>query len=182
MAPLEIALPVHRSSHVLRTKPVTPAQKRSFSRAGWPPEYVLLQEHRLKLVGYETTLAITTHAVEAECELPGLVLTPVRENGIYYDAKLYWHGREERGDGILCGSITRRTWNDRSPCRRGKHPPAELADTLAGMAMAQAHDLNRPDIVSGAGLPDRMSPENRQLANLLHDPQGSTSGRRAFAA
>jgi hypothetical protein len=57
----------------------------------------------------------------------------------------------------------------------GKLPPAELADTLAGMAMAQ-RTISSGLIVSGAGLPDRMSPEDRQLANLLMTRKDPTSG------
>ena len=45
----EPVLPVRRTAHIVRTKPVSPHLKREYARNGWPKDLVLLREFKLEL-------------------------------------------------------------------------------------------------------------------------------------
>jgi len=160
----EPVLPVRRTAHIVRTKPVSPHLKREYARNGWPKDLVLLREFKLKLVDLEITLAIITNASEAECELPDHVRTPIRDTGTFQNSTLIWHGREDKA--FVSARVT--TDRDRDAIRdfsAAKTAPAPVVSP-EDMAMAQ-RTLQSGLVVANAPLPDKMTPEDRELANYL---------------
>ncbi|MBN2562784.1 MAG: hypothetical protein JXQ75_17815 [Phycisphaerae bacterium] len=162
--PFEPILPVRRTSHIVRTRRVAAHLKLEYARNGWPKELVLLCEHKLKLVAEDITLAIITNAAEAECELPDEVRTPVRDTGTFRDSTLIWQGREDKA--FVSARVT--ADRDREAIRALSTVKTSPAPAIApeDMAMAQ-RTLQSGLVVASAPLPEKMTPEDRELANYL---------------
>ena len=162
--PFEPILPVRRTSHIVRTKRVSAHLKLEYARNGWPKELVLLSEHKLKLVAQDITLAIITNAAEAECELPDEVRTPVRDTGTFRDSMLIWQGREDKAfvSARVTADRDRETIRALSTVKTSPAPTTSPED----MAMAQ-RTLQSGLVVARAPLPEKMTPEDRELANYL---------------
>ena len=152
-------LPPHRKSKVIRTRPVSPEQRREYELHGWPREHVLLYEHRIKLVGRDHYLLLITNAQEAEHEHPDHIVTPVRDCGTFHNARLFWQGRKDRG------FVSVRATNPRF------HQYA-LDLCKANPQQAVAPDLSKTVtqsgiLISGAFMPTGIQPPELELANYL---------------
>ena len=163
-ARFEPILPVRRTSHIVRTRRVAPHLRREYARNGWPKDMVLLREFKLKLVDMEITLAIITNASEAECELPDEVRTPVRDTGTFRDSTLIWQGREDKA--FVSARVT--ADRDRESIQALSAAKTTMGATVTpeDMAMAQ-RTLQSGLVVAKAPLPEKMTPEDRELANYL---------------
>ncbi len=165
-APFNPVLPVHRSFHIVRTRPVTMTLQRQYAREGWPPELILLREFSVKLVGDEITLTIVTNAPEAECELPSEITTPARTTGTFRNSVLVWQGREDEA----FVSVHLNSEQDRKAIEQMSDSAAVFQippEQLASMAMAQRTLQSGLLIPATAALPSQMEEEERELANLL---------------
>ncbi len=89
----ESQLPPRRTSRVVRTHPKSPEEVLRYNQDGWPDKDILITEYGLALVNRGMTMDIRSTAPEAAEELPSRVITPVRDLGVYLDAKLDWRGR-----------------------------------------------------------------------------------------
>jgi hypothetical protein len=165
--PFETILPVRRKSSVVRTRKVTAARRREYARIGWPTEYILRKEHRLKLVGEEMTMVAFSNAPEAEFELPDRIVTPVRDLGSFRDARLTWRGHEELAFVSVRLTSLRQRLKAAEATRSGAAAPAP---TMAARAAQSGL------ILSGTGLPDRMKPAELELANYLIARKDTESG------
>ena len=168
-APFESVLPIRRSTHIVRTKAVAPHMRRKYAREGWPRDLVLLREFKLKLIGEEVTLAIVTNAPEAECEVPDKIVTAARNTGTFHGATLFWQGRKE--EAFVSARVTaerdQKAIAALEPIEQVTEVKSAANEQMASLAMAQRTLQSGLLIPATASLPAQMTPEERELANLL---------------
>jgi hypothetical protein len=156
--PFELLEKPHRTSHIVRTKRVSPELRRRYGRDGWPRELVINREHSLKLTGEEVLLKILTNAEEAEDELPEEILTPRRDTGTFRDALVTWRGRTVKS--FVSARLRAKT----AATPSADHPAAHFTPAILNSIQ---HTLQSGIIVRNAPLPAALTPDDRMLVNLL---------------
>lgn len=166
--PFDFAPPIGRETSIVRTRPVTPAQRRKFNETGWPHEFIKVHEHRLHLVGRDTTIALITTAAEGEDEFPERIVTPVRDLGLYLDATLFWRGREDSAIvSVRVTSLKDRRRFALATAEPQPDQPAKPDPVIASVLAAALRVIKSGIVITEADLPRRMSERQRELANFL---------------
>lgn len=159
--PLLLSGQPHRTSKIVRTKVVTPAQRRQYSRIGWPRDMVIIREHSLKLPSDDMTVKVVTNAEEAADEIPEKIVTPIRDTGTYRDAVVYFRGRPVRSFVSARLAVPA---DAQAPV-----PEAAAIPTIwTPEILRTVEDVLKSGIlVREAALPSKLSPEDRLFVNLL---------------
>ncbi|MBP7830365.1 MAG: hypothetical protein KA248_10650 [Kiritimatiellae bacterium] len=163
-------LPIRRRTHVIQAHPVPPEKQKEYNANGWPRHLIIVQEHRLRLVGHEHTLRVVTNAPEAEFQVPDRIITPVRGLGTFRDARLVWRTRDE------IASVSVHATNPRHHQQALKLQEAKPSEHLERLAVAE-RTLQSGLLITGGDLPPQMTPDERVLANLLMSHKDPARGK-----